>query len=286
MNIAYLGAVYWGYPTYRTNMLPGLLDTYFQVRAPLQSLASPDLMLSLAAVVTLLVARGKRLLGSPVEVITLLTGLGFLVAYGLQGKGFLNHATPICSLVLMTVVLSVLLKPTRVRAIKPVSAQTLATFASMFLVASVLLVEVRAATSPTLYPSLAFIEPIRRLSPTPRILSISGDLSVGHPLAREVHGQWVSTTSSQWLAASAAFRKQLPDTGPADRARMQNWIRSNLDRLTRDIVSNRPHVIIFDDGLFSEGALSRLAPKLAVALSAYERAGQNGSLKLLILRRD
>ena len=67
---------------------------------------------------------------------------------------------------------------------------------------------------------------------------------------------------------------------------MQTWIWSDLDRLTRDIVINRPDVIVFDDSLFSEGALTRVAPTLAVALSAYERAGQNASLRLLILRRD
>jgi hypothetical protein len=286
VNLAYLGAINWGYPTYRTNMLPGLLDTYFQVRAPLLALASPDIVLSLAAAAALLVARGKRILGSPVEMITLLTGLGFLLAYVLQGKGFLNHATPVSGLVLMAVLSSILLKPSRIQTTRSLSSQHVATLASIILVAGVLLLQLRAATSPTLYPSIAFAEPIRRLSPNPRILAISGDLSVGHPLAREVHGQWVSSTSSQWLAASAAFLEQRQNAEPDARARMQKWIKSDLDRLTRDIVTNRPDVIVFDDSLFSEGALSRLAPKLAVALSAYERAGQNGSLRLLILRRD
>ena len=286
VNLIYLGSVFWCYPTYRTQMLPGLLDTYFRARAPLISLATPDLVLSLAAVGGLLVARRKRILGSPVEVITLLTGLGFLSAYVLQGKGFLNHATPICSLALMAVLLNARLKPSRIRMNRSLSAQNTATLASILLAAGVLLLELRAGTNPTLYPSLAFVEPIQRLSPQPRILSVSGDLSVGHPLAREVHGQWVGVNGHQWLAASAALIGQQPGIDAVTRARMQTWIRLDLDRLTRDVTVNRPDVIIFDDNLFSEGALSRAAPKLAAALSAYERAGQSGSLRLLILRRD
>ena len=286
VSLAYLGFVYWGYATYRSNLLPSLLDTYFRVRAPLLALASPDILLSLSAAAALVVARGKRIFGSPVEMITLLAGLGFLVAYVLQGKGFLNHAAPVCSLVLMAVLSSVLMKPSRIQTIRSLSLPNVARLASIFLVVGFLLLEFRGATSSTLYPSLAFVEPIRRLSPKPRILAISGDLSVGHPLAREVHGEWASSTSSQWLAASAAVLEQRPSTAPAERARMQTWIWSDLDRLTRDIVINRPDVIVFDDSLFSEGALTRVAPTLAVALSAYERAGQNASLRLLILRRD
>ena len=133
---------------------------------------------------------------------------------------------------------------------------------------------------------MAFVEPIRQLSPNPRILAVSGDLKAGHPLARAVNGQWVGATSSQWLAASAALLRQRPNASAATRMRMQQWIHSDLDRLTSDVIRNRPDVIIFDDSLFSEGALSRLAPKLARALSTYERAGQNGSLRLLILRRE
>lgn len=286
VNVAYLLAVYGGYPAYRTQMLPSLLDTYVRVRAPIPSLASPDLMLGLLAVIALVISRGRRLLGSPVEMISLLTGLGFVFAYVIQGKGFLNHATPICSLVLMSVSLSVLLKPSRVVGITSISARSFATAASILLVGAVLIIQMRAATSPTLYPSLAFVEPIRRLSPAPRMLSISGDLSAGHPLARQVHGQWVSMNGHQWLAASAALIGQRPGVDPSTRRRMQNWIRLDLERLTRDVIINRPDVIVLDDNLFGEGALSRFAPKLAVALSAYERAGQSGSLQLLIIRRD
>ena len=286
VSIGYLAAIYWGYPAYRTNMLPGLLDTYFQVRVPLISLASPDLILSLLAVGAFFVARGRRLLGSPAEMIPLLTGFGFLFAYVWQGKGFLNHAAPICSLILMTILLSGLLKPSRVLTIRSLSSQHAATLATIIMIAGFALLDLRVATDPNLYPSMAFVEPIRHLSPTPRILAVSGDLKAGHPLARAVNGQWVSATSSQWLAASAALLRQRPNASAATRMRMQQWIHSDLDRLTSDVIRNRPDVIIFDDALFSEGALSRLAPKLARALSAYERAGQSGSLRLLILRRE
>ena len=50
VNLIYLGSVFWCYPTYRTQMLPGLLDTYFRVRVAFISLASPDLILSLLAI--------------------------------------------------------------------------------------------------------------------------------------------------------------------------------------------------------------------------------------------
>ena len=286
VSLGYLAVIYWGYPDYRTHMLPGLLDTYFRVRVPLISLASPDLILSLLAIAAFCAARGRRILGSPAEMILLLTGFGFLCAYVLQGKGFLNHAAPVCSLVLMAILLSGLLKPSRVLRIRSLSSRHAATLATIIMVAGVALLELRVATDRNLYPSMAFVEPIRQLSPTPRILAVSGDLKAGHPLAREVHGQWVGSTSSQWLAASAALLGQAPDASPATRTRMLQWIRSDLDRLTSDVVRNRPDVIIFDDSLFSEGALARLAPKLAHALSAYERAGQSGSLRLLILRRE
>lgn len=286
VNLIYLASVDWGYPTYRTNMLPGLLDTYFRIRAPLQSLVSIDLILCLLSVAAFLVARGKRMLGSPVEMITLLTGLGFLLAYVMQGKGFLNHATPICSLILMAVLLSAILKRSRLRAIRPLSAQKTAAVASIVLVGGFLVLELRTATNPTLYPSLGFVESIRSLSPNPRILTVSGDLGVGHPLAREVRGRWVGVNGHQWLAASAALISQRPGVDAMTRARMRSWIRLDLDRLTQDVINNKPDVIIFDDNLFGEGALFRLAPKLSIALSGYERAGQNGSLRLLIRRQD
>lgn len=282
----YVAIVYWGYPAYRTNMLPSLLDTYFRVRAPLPALATPELVICAAMLVVFFIARGRRVLGSPVEAVSLMTGLGFLCAYILQGKGFLNHAAPVCSLVLFAILMSGMLKPSRLFHLRSITLPKAAVMATAGLVVAMGLLDLRLATNPSLYPSLAFVEPIRHLSPRPRMLAISGDLSVGHPLVREVQGQWVGSTSSQWLAASAALLRQ--ETGASDltRARMKQWIRMDLDRLTNDIVRGKPDVILFDENLFSEGALAREAPQLALALSAYERDGQNGSLRLLILRRN
>jgi hypothetical protein len=125
------------------------------------------------------------------------------------------------------------------------------------------------------YPrdTIAIAETIDKIASRPGIAMIGGDVSVGFPVTRLVHGNWAQRAASRWMASSAHRLRSQPGTEPEVAAAMERY--ENLDRsmLLDDIRSNRPQIILIEakpEDTFDWGAWARADPQLASELNAYE----------------
>ncbi|HXU99797.1 MAG TPA: hypothetical protein VG166_04805, partial [Caulobacteraceae bacterium] len=123
------------------------------------------------------------------------------------------------------------------------------------------------------------IKPVASVAPPhPKIITITYQITVGHPLVRELHGEWVGTSSAQIMAASAIQRERFGGLDPATKAKLDQIIAGDRHRLLADIVRGRPDLILTDDRLFDDThfdwwAWANADPQLARVLSGYHKVG-------------
>jgi hypothetical protein len=111
---------------------------------------------------------------------------------------------------------------------------------------------------------------IEQLAPRPRLMTISGDIALGHPLIRELHGTWVERVCSQWASYGVISRERRdPAMSPAERALLDEIVAIDRAHLVEDITSGRPQVILIDHRRYDWATWARADARLAAALSSY-----------------
>jgi hypothetical protein len=130
---------------------------------------------------------------------------------------------------------------------------------------------------------------VSRLSPHPKLIALSDDISVGHPLVRKLGGQWVGSACSLFLAGAAISRETHGSLSPEERQKMESIIALDRIRLLADIRAGHPDVILVDHLLFSRipfdwAAWAESDPALARELAAYEPAETVGRISIWLRR--
>lgn len=114
--------------------------------------------------------------------------------------------------------------------------------------------------------------------PHPRMITITDNISVGHPMVRQLNGVWVGTSAAQVVAAGALVLEQDKRLSPRKRTELDQIIDQDRDRLRTDIERGRPDIIVSDTRLldhtyFDWWAWANQDPGLAKILSGYHLVG-------------
>jgi hypothetical protein len=114
--------------------------------------------------------------------------------------------------------------------------------------------------------------------PHPSMITISDNISVGHPMVRQLNGVWVGTSAAQVVAAGAIVLKQTKRPSPQKRLELDQIIEQDRDRLRADIERGRPDIIVSDNRLldhkyFDWWGWANQDPRLAKLLSGYHLVG-------------
>ena len=266
--LAYALVVLAVFPAFLTEMLPIVRDVYLPVRHyGAGILRMPALPVWIATGLGLAFCVRWRDWG-PRLVVPYLASAGFVAAFLAQGKGWSYHGYPAVALALLTAAIALAHKigtpAARPTGLAPRLVEILfgVVLAVMAYQAALWFRDGRDSGT------LASV--VSRLVPQPRLIAISSDLSVGHPLVREIGGQWVGRVCSQWISEGIALRRR-EDLDEATRARLAAHAARDRDLLAEDIRQGRPDIIlIHEDWLdWTKWALSD--PGLAAALSGYRR---------------
>ena len=124
---------------------------------------------------------------------------------------------------------------------------------------------------------------MKATAPAPRILTLTGDIALGHPLTRRVGGEWVGLTPCQWMTAKA---HRLAPSDPTAAARLEAV--AVRDRaLFAQSLAREPDALLIDraDGLFWLDWARRDAA-IAQRLAAYDLKASNARADLYVRRRD
>ncbi len=265
------------------------LDVYAPMREPMSHLLTETwFLLNAVLLAGLLVCFGRACLSSRVAV-PALASAGFVATYLIQAKGWANHALPGVEMACFAVAMA---------------------FAPVFFPASVadgdrLWARSRRyalfvflpllASAPILFGALLPFkgyEPhagltaavLRHAPPRPKVMALSQNLDVGHPLTRVVDGEWVGRPNGIWLMV---FSRALLDRGVGDeayRARLAAYIEKDARGFREDVETRRPDVILVLEK--SERVQTAMEnPDIAAAMDAYERVDGAADVGVWIRKR-
>ncbi len=263
-------------------LLPSLAETYAPVRLPLTALAAEGHALACVGLLAAIFALGGAHARHPSVLTPALAALGFHLAYLLQGKGWVNHALPGLALALFAALalgLRAMRRPgeARLRAFALYVAAPAALAAPVTLGLPLKLAGF--APHAQVAPALAAVAPAR-----PRVMAISPNFDVGHPLARALGGAWVGGSGALWLMWFAQQRLEGAQD-PALRARLAAYVEADAARFAQDVARARPDVVLVEPGPWRGFYLAH--PLVARAMADYAPAAPAPAQGLEIwTRRD
>jgi len=169
----------------------------------------------------------------------LTTSLGFAAIFVLQRKGWPYHSYPMITLVMLALGYALASNTPRTALDRTCRAGAIALFAILF-ARSMLWFDVAFDARP-LQATVA------RLGPNPKILAISAEPGLGHPLVRALNGTWVSRQWGLWVQAYLDYMRQHDMIGPQANPELDIYAARERAMLIEDINRVRPSVILVDN---------------------------------------
>lgn len=227
------------YPEYFTITYPLVRDTYLSWSMPFNVIFLNDATLIAAiALITVALARQKSR-PDPALLVAVLASVGFAVSFFLQRRGWAYHSYPMVSLALLAMgyVLT--------------TAGGAETRSRVVAAASVLVVAATFAFGVLWFNIQIHLGPIKEavagLKPHPRILMLSGEAALGHPLVRDVGGVWVSRQENLWLRVFTRITREKTVVDAATDARLNEYLALERQWLIEDFKKLPPDIILVDN---------------------------------------
>jgi hypothetical protein len=274
---AYAGAIVAFFPAYLTDMLPLLRDVFLPVHYGLELLAAPAAIFWAATGLWLLLAP-KEVRRDPLLLIAYLASAGFLGAFLIQGKGWSYQAYP--SVALAFFALAAALSKDPGSAIRVGCTARLALRTACGIALAVLSYQC-AVWFGGGRDFAALASAIADLKLQPKLLAVSADLSIGHPMVRYLGGRWVARACSQWVTEGALLRQRQELAEPI-RSRLEGHIARDMIRLADDIRSGQPDIVLIHlDWL--DWRRRMMSGPLGAAFAPYRYVRTIGDVELWIL---
>ncbi|HLL26327.1 MAG TPA: hypothetical protein VKT73_01575 [Xanthobacteraceae bacterium] len=273
------------FPQYVSDVLPLLQAIYLPTRQPWFVLFTSLPILLWLLSVLLLAGQKQWALWEPRFSVPLMASCGFVLAYLVQGKAWSYQTYPMLALSLLAVVILLSERVEKTRnenaSTNPRAARLLlfVTAAGFFFVGFNWMHDVSDFTS--------LAGTIRQNATRPKMLVISEEWGLGHPLVRQVRGQWVQRFGSLWITECAEWLLAR-ERSPAGRTRLESYMALDRAMLLEDIRRQQPDIILLDSDW---EARTRADPALSEELKAYDEVGRKvvdvgRAHEITILRRQ
>jgi predicted small integral membrane protein len=244
------------YPTYLSAIAPLVRDIYIAVGAsPIEMIKTPAVPIWAAATFAAVVLKRSGRIDGPL-LLLLATSFGFMVAFFLQRKGWPYHSYPMIAFAMLALGYALAMRTPRDRALGIFATATLA----MAFIQSILWFNWafdKAFDARPLWTSIA------RLGPHPKILAITAEPGLGHPLTRALEGTWVSRQQGLWVAAYLRNLRGGVSPSPQRQAVFEAYAARERAMLIEDIKKNEPTVVLIDN--FSDNWSSWLRDNREIA---------------------
>jgi hypothetical protein len=257
---AFSSFTYVHYPEYFTVTYPLVRDTYLSWSMPASVIIlNSATLVWVIAVASIFLTRGKRTPDSAL-LVTLVASFGFAVSFYLQRRGWAYHSYPMVA----TVLLAMGYAMTAVDATsspRRSEAATTCLLAGTFLIACLWF-----NTNVNVGP----IEgPVAGLKPHPRILVLSGEAAIGHPLVRTLNGVWVSRQENLWIREFVRLTRENNVIDPQTDAKLNAALALERLWLIEDFKKLPPDVVLVDNLRDGWGAWARADAELSQLLGPY-----------------
>lgn len=247
------------YPEYFTVTYPLVRDTYLSWSMPASVIFLNDATLVFAvAMVAVLLTRQRRA-ADGLLLVTALASIGFAVSFFLQRRGWAYHSYPMVAVALLAMGYALTgAAGARSRVGEVLTAVVLA---------------VSFIVGMQWFNTNVHIGPIREaiagLKSNPRILMLSGEAALGHPLVRDVGGVWVSRQENLWLRVFTRLTREKTIVDAATDARLNGYLALERQWLIEDFRKLPPDIILVDNLRDGWGDWVRADAELAELFKPY-----------------
>jgi hypothetical protein len=228
------------YPEFLSTIAPLVRDIYILVGAsPIELLKTPAVLIWAALMFASIVLKRPGRTDST-ALLLLAVSTGFMLAFFVQRKGWPYHSYPMIAFAMLGLGYAVAIRRPLDRAL---GVFALATLAITFVQSIVWFNWAfdKAFDARPLWATVA------ALGPHPKILAITGEPGLGHPMVRALHGTWVSRQQGLWVAG---YLHTLHNTGrldPQREATLDRYAARERAMLIEDIKKNPPTVVLVDN---------------------------------------
>jgi hypothetical protein len=256
---AFSGYTYLAYPEYFTIIYPLVRDTYLSWSMPVAVfMFNSATLIWVTAVMAFLFARRKTRLDSTV-LVTLLASLGFAISFFLQRRGWSYHSYPMVAVSLLGLGYLTFAEGAR-RDGPRIDAVGLSIMAATFVLA-IQWFDVKVYVGP--------IEAaVASLKPNPRILVLSGEAAIGHPMVRTLHGVWVSRQENLWIREFVRLTREHNTIDPPTDAKLKSYLALERSWLIEDF-KKLPDIVLVDNLRDGWGDWAHADPELTQLLKPY-----------------
>jgi hypothetical protein len=250
---------YIAYPEYFTVTYPLVRDTYLSWSMPASAVMfnSATLIWGIA-VISILLVRRKGKLDSAV-LVTLLASLGFAISFFLQRRGWAYHSYPMVAIVLLA--LGYVMTGASDAGSRRFDIAAMSVLAATFVLGSLW------------FNVTVYVGPIEAavagLKSNPRILMLSGEAAIGHPLVRTLHGVWVSRQENLWIREFVRLTRENNAIDPQTDARLNAHLAQERTWLIEDFTRLPPDVVLIDNLRDGWGEWARADSELTQLLRPY-----------------
>jgi len=187
---------------------------------------------------SLVLMRSERI--DSTVLLLLATSVGFMLAFFLQRKGWPYHSYPMIALATLGFGTALATRKPLDRALGGFALVTLAVTFVQSMVWFNWAFD-KAFDMRPLWSTVA------SLGPHPKILAITGEPGLGHPLVRALGGTWVSRQQGLWVAGYLRNIRQSGPRGPQHEAMLDRYAARERAMLIEDIQKNPPTVVLVDN---------------------------------------
>jgi len=196
--------------------------------------------------------------------VVLTASLGFAVAFYLQRKGWAYQSYPMVALGIMALGIAVATSPVATPADRRFCLGGLTVLAVIF-------------TAGCLWFNATFYvrdidTAVARLKAHPKILMLSGEAVIGHPLVRDLDGVWVSRQPTLWVREIVRRLRQKGAVDPQTDARFDFYLARERAGLIEDFTRQPPDIVLVDNLSSDWGAWVKADPELTALLKPYTLA--------------
>jgi hypothetical protein len=262
VTIVSLGT-YFFYSEYFTITYPLVRDTYLSWSMPAAVIFLNDATLILAiAMVSVLLARQKRAPDS-LLLVTALASIGFAVSFFLQRRGWAYHSYPMVAVSLLAMGYALM------------GAADAAPRSRRLEIASAFMLAVTFVVGMLWFNVTVYVGPVRQavegLVPHPRILVLSGEAAIGHPLVRDINGVWVSRQENLWVREFVRLTRERTFVDAATDAKLNDYLALERKWLIEDFKKLPPDLVLVDNLRNDWGAWARADAEVSQLLKSYTR---------------
>ena len=246
-------------PEYFTVIYPIVRDTYLSWSMPMSIVFfNPATMVCAIAVVSLLWVSRQRSLDSA-ALVMMVASLGFAFAFYMQRRGWSYQSYPMVALAMIAMGY-VLAADANLR-LRHSRLTAVAILAAVFVLGS------------RLFSAGVPVGPIEdvvaRIKPNPRILVMSGEAAIGHPLVRTLHGVWVSRQECLWIRTFTRVVHERTTVDADLDARLNGYVALERQWLIEDFKRLPPDVVLIDNLRDGWGERAKADAELAQLLKPY-----------------